>query len=231
MASSESTGEGKGGSGGAGGHRRGAPCGAEGEGRDSPEALKDCSTRPTFTTCKERQVRQAPPAPPLSPSPSCPPAPPHTHPHEGYKLLAGVLIGAARGRKAGQGLGAPTATLAGLVARGPSRWQGPKPAPGPSPLPSLPRDTLSPTWQHRARYTRRQGVGPSGAGRGLACGRAALPRSGAAAPLHGKGDGRTWGGEGGRARQRHSKHKPIPDIKIKIETSLPWVPETKRRER
>lgn len=39
------------------------------------------------------------------------------------------------------------------------------------------------------------------------------------------------GGGGGAARQRHSKHKPIPDIKIKIETSLPWVPETKRRER
>lgn len=25
--------------------------------RDSPEALKDCSTRPTFTTCKDRQTR------------------------------------------------------------------------------------------------------------------------------------------------------------------------------
>lgn len=27
---------------------------------NSPEALKDCSTRPTFTTCKERQVRWSP---------------------------------------------------------------------------------------------------------------------------------------------------------------------------
>lgn len=62
----------RGGSGGAGGHRRGAPCGAEGEGRDSPEALKDCSTRPTFTTCKERQVRRARQHHPSPPAPVAP---------------------------------------------------------------------------------------------------------------------------------------------------------------
>lgn len=67
-------------------------------------------------------------------------------------------------------------------------------------------------------------------GEGLHAGGQPCPTLGVTAPLHGKRDGRTWG-EGGRARQRHSKHKPIPDIKIKIETSLPWVPETKRRER
>lgn len=74
--------------------------------RDSPEALKDCSTRPTFTTCKEKPEdtqHQEDCALHLSPQPLL--APQLTHPHKGDKLLAGVLIGAAEGRESGQGLG------------------------------------------------------------------------------------------------------------------------------
>lgn len=107
--------------------------------------------------------------PPLLPlEPSCLLAPQHTYPHKVYELLAGVLIRAAQGREAGEGLGTP-ATLANLEVLGPPRRQGPTLAPGhqdPLSLPSLPWDSLSPTWQHRAHYTRRQGVGSSGAGRG-----------------------------------------------------------------
>lgn len=166
---------------------------------------------------------------PSAPSPShSPPRRAQTSgrsPHRGCARKKKLL----RGRPASR-LGDPRAVKG---PKGAGSWP-----PGPSSLPSLPWATLSPPWQRRAHYTRRRGVGPCGAGRGLAC------REGSPAPLWGprllctgkrNGTGRThmgWGGrEGGRARQRHSKHEPIPDIKIKIETSLPWVPETKRRER
>lgn len=76
--------------------------------RDSPEALKDCSTRPTFTTCKDKAEdtqHQQVCALHLSPQPLL--APQLTHPHKGDKLLAGVLVGAAEGREGGQGLSVP----------------------------------------------------------------------------------------------------------------------------
>lgn len=59
MTSSESTGEEKCGFEGLGDTNKGLPQWRRelGVPRDSPEALKDCSTRPTFTTCKDRQTR------------------------------------------------------------------------------------------------------------------------------------------------------------------------------
>lgn len=62
VASSESTGEPKCGFEGLGDTNMGLPQRRRELGipKDSPEALKDCSTRPTFTTCKDRQVRGYP---------------------------------------------------------------------------------------------------------------------------------------------------------------------------
>lgn len=112
--------------------------------RDSPEALKDCSTRPTFTTCKEKpENTQHEQDCALHLSPQSLLAPQLTHPHKGDKLLAGVLVGAAEGRESGQGLGVLSTdccVTADLVPRQPCTagvTAGSHPL-GPSPLPSLP---------------------------------------------------------------------------------------------
>lgn len=89
-------------------------------------------------------------------------------PTKGMNFWQESSSGLHKEEEAGEGLGMP-AMLANLVDLGPPRRQEPMLAPGhqdPLSLPSLPWDSLSPTWQHRAHYTRRQGVGSSGAGRG-----------------------------------------------------------------
>lgn len=174
------------------------------------------------------------PSPP-HPQPQLPTGPQHTHPHKGYKLLAGVLVGAAQGREAGQGLGVLSTEChaAALWPRDPHAGRdqcwlrqplGPSALALPPMRPPVPDMAAQGTLHKEARS------------QPLQCWERTCMREGSPAPLWGHGssarqEGWTHIGERRGARQRHSKHKPIPDIKIKIETSLPWVPETKRRER